>query len=145
MITIILNDACLLSLDHSINVFFKDINLTCDYSWDQRVTKYMSILRDKCKIYNAKQISIKDRSVKLTRFLHSPSSPDLSPWDFWFCRCATNFPPDKHFDNLDAFRERLTNLFNEITIEELQSVFPTRIRRLIICFHWPAFVIRREH
>jgi histone-lysine N-methyltransferase SETMAR len=68
--------------------------------------------------------------MKLQRLDHPAYSPDLSPCDFWFFGRAKTAMQNHSVQNPDKLIEALTNLFDSITCEELQSVFHNWIRRL---------------
>jgi hypothetical protein len=58
------------------------------------------------------------------------TSADHSPCDCWFFGLAKNSLRDDQFDDVDVAFERLSKLFDEIRLEELQSAFLAWIRRL---------------
>jgi hypothetical protein len=68
--------------------------------------------------------------MKLERLDQPAYSPDLSPCDFWFFGRAKTAIQDQSFEDPEELIEALTNLFDGITFEELQSVFHNWIRRL---------------
>jgi hypothetical protein len=90
----------------------------------------MPIHMDNCKVDNAEEILITIRSTKMTSA--PPYSADHSPCDCWFFRLAKNSLRDDQFDDVDVdvVFKRLLKLFDEIRLEELQSVFLGWIRRL---------------
>jgi hypothetical protein len=90
----------------------------------------MKIHMDNCRVHNAQQITDKIRSRKLQRLDHPAYSPHLSPFDFRFFGRAKTAIQTKSFKDPDELIEALTNLFDSITFEELQSVFHNWIRRM---------------
>ena len=68
--------------------------------------------------------------MKIERLAHSPYSPDLSSFDVWFSGRAKTALQDRRFADPDAVVEALTDLFDSVTFEELQSVFQNWIERL---------------
>jgi histone-lysine N-methyltransferase SETMAR len=58
----------------------------------------------------------------LVRALHPPYSPDLSPCDFWFFRMAKGKMKDREFHAVQGIRG-LTEIWNDLTFEDVQSVF----------------------
>jgi hypothetical protein len=59
----------------------------------------------------------------LTRALHRPYSPDLSPCDRWFFGIAKGKMKDREFHAVQDIRRRLTEIWNDLTFEDVQSVF----------------------
>jgi hypothetical protein len=59
----------------------------------------------------------------LVRTPHPLSSPDLSPCDFWFFGIAKGKMKDREFHTVQDIRRRLTEIWNNLTFEDVQSVF----------------------
>jgi hypothetical protein len=93
------------------------------------------------KVHNAEETSINIQCIKMTTLPHPPYSPELSPCDFWFFSHAKNSLRDEQFDDAVALLERLSHFFEEITLQELQSVFHEWIRRLkwVLWYHGEYF------
>jgi hypothetical protein len=68
--------------------------------------------------------------MKIERLTHPLDSPDLSPCDFWFFGWAKTALQNQRFADADAVIEALTDLFDSLTFEELQSVFENCSERL---------------
>jgi hypothetical protein len=68
--------------------------------------------------------------MEIERLADRAYSPDLSPCDFCcFGRVKTALQ-NRRFADPDAVFEGLTDLFGNLTVEELQSVFHNWIERL---------------
>jgi hypothetical protein len=59
----------------------------------------------------------------LVRAPHPPYSPDLSPWDFSFFGMAKGRMNDREFHTVQNIRSCLTEIWNGLTFEDVQSVF----------------------
>jgi hypothetical protein len=59
----------------------------------------------------------------LVRSHHRPYSPDLSPYNFWFVRLAKGKMRDREFHTVQDILGRLTEIWNGLTFEDVQSVF----------------------
>jgi hypothetical protein len=59
----------------------------------------------------------------LVRAPRPPYSPDLSPCDFWFFGMAKGKMKDREFHAIQDIHRRLTEIWNDLTFEDLQSVF----------------------
>jgi histone-lysine N-methyltransferase SETMAR len=54
---------------------------------------------------------------------HPPYSPNLSPCDFWFFGMAKGKVKDREFHTVQDRRRRFTEIWNDLTFEDVQSVF----------------------
>jgi histone-lysine N-methyltransferase SETMAR len=106
------------------------INQECNHGVGYRVTKTMSIHMDNCLGHQALETSRAIGRMKIERLVHPPYSPDLSPCDFCFFERAKTTLQNSRFADADAVIEALTNLFDSVTFEGLQSVFRNWIERL---------------
>jgi hypothetical protein len=88
-----------------------------------RTTKTLKIHMDNCRVHNALDTADKHGSMKPTRLPRPPYSPDLSLCDFWFFGRAKTALQNQSFVDAAELLEALTNLFDSVTFEELQSVF----------------------
>jgi hypothetical protein len=116
--------------DYFVDAVLGGISATRNHGQGQKVAKQVFIHMDNCKVHDAEQTSIKMQSMKMTRLPHPLYSPDFSSRGFWFFGRVKNSLRDEQFDDADALLEGLSNLFDQITAEELQSVFHAWIRRL---------------
>jgi hypothetical protein len=57
------------------------------------------------------------------RALHAPYSTDLSPCDFWFFGMAKGNRKDREFHAVQDLHRHLTEIWNDLTFEDVQSVF----------------------
>jgi hypothetical protein len=81
--------------------------------------------------------------MKIERLAHPPYSPNLSPCDFCFFGLAKTALQNRRFADADAVVDALTDLFDSLTFEELQSVFQNWIERLTwVIKHNGEYVIK---
>jgi hypothetical protein len=59
----------------------------------------------------------------LIRCPYPPYSPELSPCDFWFFGMAREKMKDREFRTLQNIIDRLTEIWNVLTFEDVQSMF----------------------
>jgi hypothetical protein len=70
------------------------------------------------------------RRINIERLARPSDSPRQSPCGFWFVGRGKTTWRDRRFADLDVIVEALTNLFGNVTFEELPSVFQNCIQRL---------------
>jgi hypothetical protein len=58
-----------------------------------------------------------------SRLPHPPYSPETSPCDFWFFGMLNGVLKDREFYSSDAIEEAITKVWDELTFDEVQSVF----------------------
>jgi histone-lysine N-methyltransferase SETMAR len=78
---------------------------------------------DDSKSHDGGEIQGKFDIKGLVRAPHSPYSPDLSPCDFWFFGMAKGKMKDREFHTVQDLRRHLTEIWNDLTFEDVQSVF----------------------
>jgi hypothetical protein len=87
----------------------------------------MKIHMDDCRVHHTLETSRKIRRMKIER-LSRP--PHRSPDNFWFFGSAKTALRDRTFADADTVVEPLTDHFEGVTFEALQSVFQNWIERL---------------
>jgi histone-lysine N-methyltransferase SETMAR len=78
---------------------------------------------DRSKSHDGGKIQGKFDMKRLVRAPHSPYSPDLSPCDFCFFGMAKGKMKEWEFHAVQDIRRRLTEIWNDITFEDVRSVF----------------------
>jgi hypothetical protein len=68
--------------------------------------------------------------MKSERLSHPPYSPDLSQRNFYFVGWTKTALQNRRSTDADAMVAALTDLFDNVTFDELQSVFQNWIERL---------------
>jgi hypothetical protein len=68
--------------------------------------------------------------MKIERLDHPSYSPDLELCDLWFFGWDTTALRNQAFPDADTVVEALTDLFDGVTFEELQTVVQNWIERL---------------
>jgi histone-lysine N-methyltransferase SETMAR len=68
--------------------------------------------------------------MKIERLAHPPYSPDMSQRNFDFVGWTKTALQNRRFTDADAMVRALTDLFDNVTFDELQSVFQNWIERL---------------
>jgi hypothetical protein len=66
----------------------------------------------------------------IARLPHSPYSPDLSPCDFWLFGMLKGILKDRELHLHDEIEEVITMAWNDLTFDEAQSIFHSRMKRL---------------
>jgi hypothetical protein len=59
----------------------------------------------------------------IVRLPHPPYSPDLSLCDFWLFGMLKRILKNRYFHSHDEIEEAITMAWNDITFDEVQSVF----------------------
>jgi hypothetical protein len=80
-------------------------------------------MMDASKSHDSGKIQGKFDINSLVRAPHPPYSPDLSPCDFWFFGMAKGKKKDREFHTVQDLPRGLTEIWNDLTCEEVQSVF----------------------
>jgi histone-lysine N-methyltransferase SETMAR len=66
----------------------------------------------------------------IARLPHPPYSPDLSSCDFWLFGMLKGILKDREFHSHDKIKETIPMAWNDLTFDEVQSVFHNWINRL---------------
>jgi hypothetical protein len=72
---------------------------------------------------------IKIREASVSRLPHPPNSSDLSPCDFWLFETLKRVLKDREFNSSDEIEEVITEVWDEFTFDEVQSVFHNWMNR----------------
>jgi hypothetical protein len=78
---------------------------------------------DHPKSQDGRKIQEKFDTKGFVRSHHPPYSPDLSPSDFWCFGMAKGKRRDREFHTVQDILGRLTEIWNSLTFEDVQSVF----------------------
>jgi histone-lysine N-methyltransferase SETMAR len=78
---------------------------------------------DHSKSHEGGKIEGKFDMKGFVRAPHPPYSPDLSPCDYWFFGMAKEKMKDREFHAVQDIHRRVTEVWNELTFEDVQSVF----------------------
>jgi hypothetical protein len=92
----------------------------------------MKVHMDNSRLHSALEILQAMGRMKIKRLAHPPCSPYLSPCNFWFFARAKTTLLNRRFADADANAviEALTDLWDCVNFDELQSVFRNWIERL---------------
>jgi histone-lysine N-methyltransferase SETMAR len=82
------------------------------------------------KCHNRTKITGKLEKKHMTRALHPPYSPDLSPCDFWFFGIVQQKIKDRDFCSAQEMLRSLSDAWGDLTFEDIQRVFLKWIDRL---------------
>jgi hypothetical protein len=66
----------------------------------------------------------------IARLPHPPHSPDLSPCDFWLFGILKGILKDRELHSRDETEKVITMVWNDLTFDEVQSVFHNWMNRL---------------
>jgi hypothetical protein len=67
----------------------------------------------------------------IARSPHPPSSPDISPCDFWLFEILKPLTKERVFPSEEQILTAVTESWNDLTFEDIQKVFHNRMERLI--------------
>jgi hypothetical protein len=82
-----------------------------------------SVHMDNSMCHNGRKGTGELENLKLDRVAHPPYSPDLSPCDFWLFGMLKQRIQDRVFDTTEEILMVIRKGENEVTFEDLQSVF----------------------
>jgi hypothetical protein len=78
---------------------------------------------DNSMCHSARKISLELEHKKIERAPHPAYSPDFSRCDFWPFGLLKEKLKEQELSISDEIIEAITTIWNEVTFEELQSVF----------------------
>jgi hypothetical protein len=84
---------------------------------------------DNSMVHNGSKVVSKFDMNHIARSPHQPYSPDLSPCDFWLFGMLKGILKDREFHSHDEIEEAITMAWNDLTFDEVQSVFYNRMNR----------------
>jgi hypothetical protein len=79
---------------------------------------------------NGSKAMSKIKKNHISRMPHSPHSPDISPWNFWLFGMGKEIQRDQEFSWSDQIDDAITQVWNNLTFGEVQSMFSDCIRHL---------------
>jgi histone-lysine N-methyltransferase SETMAR len=85
---------------------------------------------DNSMCHNGRKVIDELENLKLVRVVHPPYSRDLSPCDFWLFGMLKQKIQDRVFDTTEEIVMAIRKVWNEVTFEDLQSVFFDWIQRV---------------
>jgi hypothetical protein len=85
---------------------------------------------DNSMFHNGSKIDLKFRKDDLFRMPQRPNSPDPSPGDFWRFGMLKGILKDREFTSSDEIQEAILNVWKDLTLEDVQSVFRNWMRPL---------------
>jgi hypothetical protein len=85
---------------------------------------------DNSMCHSASEVVSKFDKHHIARLLHLLYSPDLSPCDFWLFGMLKGILKDREFHSHDEIEETITMAWNDLTFNEVQSVFHNWMNRL---------------
>jgi transposase len=81
--------------------------------------------------HNGAKITEKLEKRHIARTPHPPSSPDLSPCDFWLYEILKQKMKERVFQSEEQILATITERWNELTFEDIQRVFHNWMEHLI--------------
>jgi hypothetical protein len=87
--------------------------------------------------HNGSKAASKFEQHHIFRLPHPPYSPDISPCDFWLFGLLKGIMKRREFHSHEEIEEAITVAWNDLTVEDVQSIFYDWMRRL-------AWVIKHE-
>jgi hypothetical protein len=85
---------------------------------------------DNSTCHNGSKVVSKFEQHHIFRLPHPPYSPDISPCDFWLFGLLKGIMKDREFHCPELIEEAITVAWNDLTFEEVQSIFYDWMRRL---------------
>jgi hypothetical protein len=85
---------------------------------------------DNSMYHNGRKVIDELENLKLDRVAHPPYSRKLSPCDFWLFGMLKQKTQDRVFGTTEEILMAIRNAWNEVTFEDLQSVFFDSIQRV---------------
>jgi hypothetical protein len=82
--------------------------------------------------HNGSKVMSKFDKHHIARLPHPHDSPDLNPCDFWVFGMLKGILKDREFHSHDETEEMITMTWNDLTFDEVQSVFHNWINLLSI-------------
>jgi hypothetical protein len=92
---------------------------------------------DNSTSHNVSKVASKFEQRHIFRLPHTPYSPDISPCDFWLFGLLKGIMKDGECHSHEEIEEAITMAWNDLTFEDVQSIFYDRMRRF-------AWVIEHE-
>jgi hypothetical protein len=85
---------------------------------------------DNSMCHNARRTSLELEHDKIERAPHPAYTPDTSPCNFWLFGFLKEKLKEQELSTSDEINEKITTIWNDVTFEELQSVFSEWIQRV---------------
>jgi transposase len=79
---------------------------------------------------NGLKVTSKIKKNRISRMPHSPYSPDINPYDFWFFGMLKQILRDREFSSSGEIEDAIAQICNDLTFDDVQSIFRDWIRRL---------------
>jgi hypothetical protein len=80
--------------------------------------------------HNCPRITSEFAKHHLSRKLHPPDSPDISPCDFWLFGLLKGILKNREFSSSEQIEEAITQMWNDLSFEDLRSVIQNGMSRL---------------
>jgi hypothetical protein len=87
---------------------------------------------DNSTCHNGSKVASKFEQRHIFRLPHQPCSPDISPCDFWLFGLLKGIMKDRKFHSHDEIEEAITVAWNNLTFEDVQSIFYDWMRRVAL-------------
>jgi hypothetical protein len=84
---------------------------------------------DNSMCHNGRKVTDEFDDLKLQRITHPSYSPYLSPCDFWLFGMLKQKMKDREFSGVEEIINAVQEIWREVTLERLQSVFFNWIER----------------
>jgi hypothetical protein len=85
---------------------------------------------DNSMCHNGSKVASKFKKYHISRLLHPPYSPGISARDFWFFGMLKRILNGCESNSSDEIEEAITKVWDELTFDEVQSVFHNWTSRL---------------
>jgi transposase len=81
-------------------------------------------------IPNRSKVASKFEQHHIFRLPHPPYSPEISPCEFWLFGLLKGIMKDRKFHSHEEIEEAITVAWDDLTFEDVQSIFYDWMRRL---------------
>jgi histone-lysine N-methyltransferase SETMAR len=78
---------------------------------------------DNATCHNESKVASKFEQHHIFRLPHEPYSLDISPCDFWFFGLLKGIMKDREFHSHEEIEEAITAAWNNLTFQDVQSIF----------------------
>jgi hypothetical protein len=85
---------------------------------------------DASMYHNGGKVSEKSAQRSIERAPHPPSSPDISPSDFWLFGILKHNMKDREFQNQQEILNAIAEIWDDLTFEDVQRGFQEWTERL---------------
>jgi hypothetical protein len=106
-----------------IDCIFSDLKKANVNSHRRKTGRTFWVAMDNSMCHNGSKITSKFAKHHLSRMPHPPSSSDMTPCDCWLFGLLKGIFKDREFSSSDQIEEAITQVGNDLSFEDVRSVF----------------------